>query len=95
MIHMAFVCNFWIIFLFRFPSITIFLKDIRQSFSLQNNLKDLDQSYKTDLDLWDCLGRIKRGIVAKLRRTDFVICSHSREKKTLSYSQINMVIVFL
>ena len=32
---------------------------IRQSFSFQNNPKDLDLSCKTDLDLWDCLGRIK------------------------------------
>ena len=28
-------------------------------FSFQNNPKDLDPSYKTDLDLWDRLGRIK------------------------------------
>ena len=28
-------------------------------FSFQNNLKDLDPSCKTDLDLWDCLGRLK------------------------------------
>ena len=28
-------------------------------FSFQNNPKDLDQSCKTDLDLWDCLGRVK------------------------------------
>ena len=27
--------------------------------SFQNNPKNLDPSYKTDLDLWDCLGRIK------------------------------------
>ena len=27
-------------------------------FSFQNNPKDLDLSYKTDLDLWDCLGRV-------------------------------------
>ena len=27
---------------------------IRQSFSFQNNPKDLDPSYKMDLDLWDC-----------------------------------------
>ena len=32
---------------------------IRQSFSFQNNPKDLDPSYKMDLDLWDCLGRVK------------------------------------
>ena len=29
-------------------------------FSFQNNPKNLDPSYKTDLDLWDCFGRIKR-----------------------------------
>ena len=28
-------------------------------FSFQNNPKDLDQSCKTDLDLWSCLGRVK------------------------------------
>ena len=27
-------------------------------FSFQNNPKNLDPSYKTDLDLWDCLGRV-------------------------------------
>ena len=32
---------------------------IRQSFSFQNNTKDLDPSCNTDLDLWDCLGRGK------------------------------------
>ena len=42
-------------------------------FSFQNNPKDLDPSSKTDLDLWDCLGRAKIGIIAKLHRTDLVI----------------------
>ena len=28
-------------------------------FSYQNNPKDLDLSCKTDLDLWDCFGRVK------------------------------------
>ena len=32
---------------------------IRQSFSFQNNPKDLEASCKIDLDLWDCLGRVK------------------------------------
>ena len=33
---------------------------IRQSFfSFKNNPKDLDLSCKMDLDLWDCLGRVK------------------------------------
>ena len=28
-------------------------------FSFQNNPKNLDLSYETDLDLWDCLGRVE------------------------------------
>ena len=28
-------------------------------FSFQNNPKDLDRSYKMDLELWNCLGRVK------------------------------------
>ena len=33
---------------------------IRQNyFSFQNNRKNLDPSYKMDLDLLDCLGRVK------------------------------------
>ena len=28
-------------------------------YSFQNSPKNLDPSYKTDLDLWDCLGRVK------------------------------------
>ena len=31
----------------------------KTDFSFQNNPKDLDPSSKTDLDLWDCLGRVK------------------------------------
>ena len=27
-------------------------------FPSENNPKNLDLSYKTDLDLWDCLGRV-------------------------------------
>ena len=45
-----------------------------------------------DLDLWDCLGRvIKIRIIAKFHGTDLGICSHSRERKTPSYSQRNTV----
>ena len=32
---------------------------IIQVLPFQNNPKDLDPSYKTDLDLWDCFGRKK------------------------------------
>ena len=35
-----------------------------------------------DLDLWDCLGRVKR-IIAKFCWTDLVICSHFTERKTV------------
>ena len=34
----------------------------------------------------------KTHITAKLHRTDLIICTHSREGKTPSYSQINMVV---
>ena len=40
-------------------SIYRFSLDIRRSLLLPNNSKDLDLSNKTDLDLWDCLGKIK------------------------------------
>ena len=55
-------------------------------FSFENNPKNLDPSYKTDLDLWNHLGKGKTCIIAKFHRTDLVICGHSREKKTPSYS---------
>ena len=29
----------------------------KEFFSFYNNPKNLDPSYKLDLDLWDCLGR--------------------------------------
>ena len=58
-------------------------------FPLPNNPKNLDLSFKTDLDLWDCLGRVK--LTAKFHKTDLVICSHSREGEIPSYSQINRV----
>ena len=51
---------------------------------LPKNPKNLDPSYQTDLDLWDCLGRVKTriiAIIAKFHRTGLVICSHYREVK--------------
>ena len=35
-----------------------FFSDKTELFSFKNNPKNLDPSYKMDLDLWDCLGRI-------------------------------------
>ena len=34
----------------------------------------------------------KTRITTKFQRTDLVICSHSREGKTLFYNEINMVV---
>ena len=31
----------------------------KTDFPIQNNPKDVISSYKTDLDLWDCLGMVK------------------------------------
>ena len=45
--------------IFLTPTITIFLRLQDGVFAFQNNPKDLDPSYKMDLDLWDCLGRVK------------------------------------
>ena len=45
-----------------FPNITYlsyFFGYKTEFFSFQNNPKNLDPSYKMDLDLWDCSGRIK------------------------------------
>ena len=39
---------------------------VRQSFfSFQNNPKNPDPSYKMDLELWDCLGRVKLSLQQK------------------------------
>ena len=46
-------------------------------------------------DLWGRVDRYGKGntpFIAKFHRTDLVVCSHSREVKTQSYSQINMVL---
>ena len=37
---------------------TVFLGYKMGLFSFQNNSKNLDLFYKTDLDIWDCLGRV-------------------------------------
>ena len=53
---------------------------IRRCFSFQNNPKNLDPSYKTDLDLGMVM-KGQTGIKAKFHRTDLVICSHCRERE--------------
>ena len=57
-----------------------------------------------DLDFWGLydrsrfLGVVWKGktcIIAKFPMTDLFICSHSKEGKTLSYSRLNTVALFL
>ena len=58
---------------------------IKQSFSFQNNPK-IDRSRS--------LGLFRKGtthIIAKFHGTDSIICSHSRERKTLPYGRINTI----
>ena len=39
----------------------------------QNDLRDLESPYITDLDLWDCFARVKLVLLQKFHRTDLVI----------------------
>ena len=48
----------WVVSLLKIFTIFLRLEDVF-FFSFQNNPKDLDPSYKMDLDLWDRLGRVK------------------------------------
>ena len=46
-----------------------------------------------DLDFSDCLGRVKLVLYyRKFHRTDVVVCSHFKESKTSSYSQIKVIL---
>ena len=47
------------IILLKFQDNTIVLRLYYRAFDFQNNPKNLDPSYKMDLDFWDCLGRVK------------------------------------
>ena len=63
---------------------------VREFFLLQSYPKNSNPSlYETDLDL---LGFFRKGtthIIANFHRTDLVIFSHSRERKSQFYSQPN------
>ena len=52
---------------------------IRWSFSFQNSPKNLDPSYKVDLESFGLFRKDKTHIMAKFQRTDSVICCHSSE----------------
>ena len=54
--------------------------------------KNLDLSYKTDLDFWDCFGGEKTSY-SSISMTDLHIQGHFMEEKNLPYSQINMVVI--
>ena len=56
-----FLFFFFLFFLLKahFGDIAYFIDYKTEFFSFQHNLKDLDPSCKMDLDLWDCLGRVK------------------------------------
>ena len=41
-----------------------------------NNPKDLDPSYKMDLDLWDCFGREKKSLSYNRRNTVTINIGH-------------------
>ena len=67
------------------PNILYFFVYKTEFFPSQNYPNNLDPSYRS-------LGLFRKGktqFIAKFHRTDLVICSHSREGKTLSHSQIN------
>ena len=64
-------------------------------FSFKNNPKNLDLSYKMDLDLRDSPALFRKGetsIIAKFCGTDLVTCSHSRKRKTPTYNRINTLL---
>ena len=48
-----------------------------------------------DQDLWDCLRRVKLILQQNFKGTYLIIWSNSRQEKTPSYSQINMVHVLM
>ena len=57
---------------------------IRQRFfSIQNNKKNLDPSHKTDLDLWDCLGRIKLVLLQTFIKVSLFVVIQDRGKLCL------------
>ena len=57
----------------------------------QNNPKYLDLSYRTDLDIWDCLETEKINLKAELHKTNLDIWGHYRNGKAPSYKQGNTV----
>ena len=46
-------------YIFSFPNIPYFFSYKMTFYSFQNSPKTFNPSSKTDLDLWDCLGKVK------------------------------------
>ena len=53
------------------PSTLPYFFGYKTEFFFLNKSKDLDSSYKTDLDLWDCLERVK--LVSQLLQQNFIV----------------------
>ena len=64
--------------------------DYKTDFFLPKQSKNLNPSYNTDLDICYCLGSVKLVLKQNLIG-HLVICSHSRERETPSYSRRNTV----
>ena len=64
---------------------------LRQSFFLSKTIQKSKSILQDGSRSFGLFRKGKTGIIAKLHRTDFVIRSHSRERKTASYSQRNSV----
>ena len=55
----SYCCHFSIGMGIHFKVLPYFFGYKTEFFSFQNNPKVLDPSYKTDLELWHCLGRVE------------------------------------
>ena len=79
---LGFACCVWfhnVLFTVYIAVFTYFFGYKMEFFSFQNKPKNLDPSYKMDLDL---LGSFRKGenhIISQFHRTVLVTCSHSRE----------------
>ena len=60
-------------------------------FYFQNDPKNLDPSYKMDLDLWDCLGRVKLILQQNYIELIYLFVVNQEMRKSSFYIRINMV----
>ena len=62
-----------------------------RNFPLQNNPKNLDLSYKTDLDFWDCFWKGNTHLLAAFHEAGLDIWGHLSEMETQFLNQRNTV----